>query len=323
MRLTKNCCVGVLWCLALSLMLTGCRRSARAIVQKIVSPYTTKRSLAAFTDPIPNPPITIWIHGTRFIRKFNTTSNPQLTLAADLPTHAYAYQIAHMLAEAAPTEFPLEGFYGFEWSGGISNQDRITAAHALYTALRALVAQHRTRWNSYPVIRIISHSHGGNVALNMVNIQEKERPVDPLSIESLIMLACPVQNNTMHLTQNTMFQAIYSLYSSLDMVQVIAPQKFYGILPFSYRKFPKHPTIIQAKVRMNGHSVFHTEFTSKRFFKILPIIFDQLRMLSKTVTDDLKKQHILLRINTRGQNIRSYKGKKIELALTQNQAPPQ
>lgn len=317
---TKNNLIGVLWCFSAFLILTSCQHRTRSIVQKIVSPYTVKKNLENQSVNLNHPPITIWIHGTRFIRKLSHASTPQLTAACQLPHHAYAYQIGCMLQESAPLEFPLSGFYAFEWSGGISNQNRIAAAQALYSGLQDIVTKYKKKWDHYPVIRIISHSHGGNVALNMVHMQEKDSPHTPLIIESLIILACPVQNNTMHLTQNSMFQSIYSLYSSLDVVQVIAPQKFYGILPFSYRKFPKHSTILQAKVRMNGHSIFHNEFTSKRFFKILPTIFDQLRTLNTMITDDFKKQHILLRINTRGQNIRPYKRKHTPTPK-HNQAP--
>ena len=38
------------------------------------------------------------------------------------------------------------------------------------------------------------------------------------------MMACPVQAKTMECIKDPMFKRIYSLYSSLDFVQILAPQ---------------------------------------------------------------------------------------------------
>jgi len=54
-----------------------------------------------------------------------------------------------------------------------------------------------------PKVTLISHSHGGNVALNLAAIAEKE---SPLSIERLILLACPVQQETAALVDAPMFK---------------------------------------------------------------------------------------------------------------------
>src|SRR5690606_21498756 len=114
---------------------------------------------------------------------------------------------------------------------------------------------------------IIAHSHGGNLALHMAKIRTAP---SPLTVKSLILLACPVQEKTMHLIDTPMFQRIYSLYSSFDLVQVLAPQlrrsdltkpyfakaskgtqkkRGYKIPSFSSRLFPQHPHVIQAKIK--------------------------------------------------------------------------
>lgn len=314
MKLKNELLIGLLWCILAPFLLPCCTHRSRVIAKKIALPYSTKGT--AIRLPLAGPPpITIWIHGTRFRPPFDNLLIKKgiLRNASILKKRSYTYQIATILDEADPTIFPLETFYSFTWSGGISNQERLLAAQLLYTQLQHIIAEYMQKWEVYPVIRMISHSHGGNVALNMVKIEEQTKPLHPLIIDTFIMLACPVQNNTMHLTQNSMFHSIYSLYSSLDMVQVIAPQRFYGMLPFSYRKFPKHANIIQAKIRMNGHAVFHTEFTTKRFFKSLPLIIKTLQSVAQSEEDEWKKQHILLRINTRGKNVRPYHRPRIQV----------
>jgi hypothetical protein len=313
MKLKKKLFVGLLAYFFLPLLLSSCIHRSTILIKKIAYPCYKKKII-----PLPQnqerkspPPITLWIHGTRFI--------PQTITSQLQPYHAMDQNhksifFAKNLDNAHPKLFPRNYFYSFVWSGGLSNHERTQAANTLYQELQKIISTYQDEWNAYPVIRIITHSHGGNVALNMVNTPKKSTDI-PIVIDALIMLACPVQNNTMHLTQNSMFRSIYSLYSSLDMVQVIAPQKFHGILPFSYRKFPTNANIIQAKIRINGYAVFHTEFTHRKFFTILPTIFTTLERLNKE-RHIIAHKDILLRINTRAKNRRPYHRQKEEQEST-------
>ena len=46
-----------------------------------------------------------------------------------------------------------------------------------------------------PIFKLITHSHGGNVALYLAPIAEED-PLNAVTIEELILLACPVQVET-------------------------------------------------------------------------------------------------------------------------------
>ena len=142
-----------------------------------------------------------------------------------------------------------------------------------------------------PTIRIIAHSHGGNVALNMAQAKIQNTK-NPFHIKSLILLACPVQEKTMHLISTPMFERVYSLYSSFDIIQVLAPQfrqlhttnfyrqkrrKYrYKLLPFSARLFPNYSHLTQAKIKVNDFPISHTCFSSKKFVALLPTILHKL-----------------------------------------------
>lgn len=297
-------CVHYGWILLLSFLCGSCGYKTRSITKKIhISSYV--KNTRTFDQYSILPPVNVWIHGTRFVPRplkddfFGGA--PSFKKVGELGLDVYARKIASTLHAINSEQFPLETFYSFVWSGGISAADRLFAADRLYSDLTTLVEEYQKEYGVYPLIRLISHSHGGNVALNLVMIQHEKKPSQSLVIDQLILLACPVQEATMKLARDPMFKTIFSLYSSLDMIQVIAPQHFYGILPFSYRTFPKHSNIVQAKVRIDGHAALHTEFTTLKFFKSLPAVLDALESVSQTVDDEWKRQHVLLRINTRAK----------------------
>src|SRR5690606_24411484 len=123
------------------------------------------------------------------------------------------FSIAKTIVANDPENFSLKEFYVFCWSGHFSRRERKIAAIKLYYDLIKIVETYKRKYHVYPVIRIFAHSHGGNLALHMAKIKS---PLLPLSIQSLILLACPVQEKTIHLIDTPMFQQIYSLYSSLD-----------------------------------------------------------------------------------------------------------
>ena len=254
-----------------------------------------------------HPPITIWIHGTRFIRRplFNTFFKgvPSLKLALDLAPDYYLYQIAKTLNKTAPEIFPMETFYLFGWSGKIRTHVRVQAAEILYREIQRIVAEYRAKYNHYPDIRIIGHSHGGNVALYLA--KNKISPDDDLHIKELILLACPVQENTKKYVADAMFEKTYALYSTLDMVQVIAPQVVYNVhrtkrghlrteLKWNFlsgRCFDNHAQLAQVKIKVNGRALFHTEFSRPKFVGLLPHIIHMINAwdVDYTQTPDTAK----------------------------------
>jgi len=161
---------------------------------------------------------------------------------------------------------------------------------------------------------MITHSHGGNVALYMAKI--KKEFTTPITIDELILLACPVQQKTVNLIKDDLFKQIYSLYSKADLIQVLDPQGIYAIKSklqgkksinkrktplFSKRRFPVQDNLKQAKIRINGRAISHLDFILKTFLRHLSEILAELRK-STVQRPSLKKgrtKEMLIRIPKR------------------------
>lgn len=275
----------------LCLCLFGCIPQPPTIKKKIV---VNPRTVSALRTQVDNdtsdykPPLTIWIHGTHFLpsRLFTHVFNgtPSLKPASEINKRYKAKVIANTLNKYNSAQFPLSTFYIFCWSGKLNADLRERTAHHLYAELKRVVAHYEQTYNCMPRIQIITHSHGGNVALNLAKIKD---PQDTLFvIDTLILLACPVQIRTMSFIDNPMFRRIYSLYSNIDFVQVIAPQLFkkidnsekrsFTFPPFSNRCFPQRHHITQVKMKVNGNALWHNDFVQPKFLKLLPSIICEL-----------------------------------------------
>lgn len=270
----------------LSLLIPSCAH--RNSIKKL----TISQRAMAYHQEYEAPPITIWVHGTRFIRRpifhnfFNGT--PSLRLAQELAPDYYLHKVAKTLCKTAPQHFNPDTFYLFGWSGKLSKSAREHAGAALFDEIQRVIAAYVEKYHTKPFIRIITHSHGGSVALHMANIRGNSMP---FVVDELVLLACPVQKSTQACVEDDMFAHTISLYSSLDMVQVIAPQIIYNVFrtkkgnlksrmgwpPFSKRRFAEHPKLAQVKVKINGRALFHTEFTDQRFAKLLPHIIHVMK----------------------------------------------
>lgn len=250
---------------------------------------TTKKVVVDSDAP---PPITIWVHGTLVFRTpiYHKIFNKQSCLvpAESLPANHHFRLLAETIVEQDPEHFSSKEFYIFSWSGKLQHQERINAAQKLYNDILILVKNYQETYKCYPKITIITHSHGGNVVLNMAKI--KNMPI-PLHIKALILLACPVQDKTMNFINTPMFERVYSLYSSFDIVQILAPQfrrnhsidlttlkrkHHYKIPLFSSRVFPSHQHLTQAKIKINNYPLTHTSFSTQKFVKMLPYILQTL-----------------------------------------------
>ncbi len=258
----------------------------KIIKKKLIVSYANRLRPRSQTHPSP-PPVTIWVHGTRFIRRpMHETffeGATRLRLAKYAPEEYYLRTIAQTLSKNDPLRFPFGTFYLFGWSGKLRATTREDAAKHLYNDLRNLTTAYKKRYQEKPIIRIITHSHGGTVALNLAKVQTSPAP---FHIKELILLACPVQKNTRGYIADPLFEKLYALCSSLDVVQLIAPQIISNIYrtkkghlrskmewpPFSNRCFPGNPKLTQVKIKMNGRALFHHEFNTKPFVKVLPRI---------------------------------------------------
>ncbi len=295
----------------LLISLSGCIHRRHIDRQKLHIDIPTTKTAIIHTNAA--PPITIWVHGTLILytpsyHKIFGKQSCMLSVT-DLPENHHFRIIAQTIAEHAPEYFPIQEFYVFGWSGKLRNKEREITAEKLYQEINVLIEKYKEKYGCMPTIRIIAHSHGGNVALNMARLrpsfakasegfqqgfdgQAKIKSKAPLQIKSLILLACPVQEKTMHLISTPMFQRVYSLYSSFDIIQILAPQfrqlrtanlckpkqrKYhYKFLPFSARLFPTYSHLTQAKVKVNDFPLSHARFSSKNFVALLPTILHKL-----------------------------------------------
>jgi hypothetical protein len=205
------------------------------------------------------------------------------------------YHMLSTLSDAQPEQFPLESLYMFGWSGQLNPAKRLHAAKKLYNALSLVVTEYKQKDGIEPYIQIITHSHGGNVALNLAKINETSDT--SLTIDELILLACPVQHETSQLVESAVFKKIYSLHSHWDILQVIDAQ---GWVPFkqriknlfkrndpdtqisdekkempcffSERHFALNPKLIQANIYYGMRGMLHVEFISATFMQHLPVL---------------------------------------------------
>lgn len=266
------------------------------------------------------PWITVWIHGTQ--PSFDKAPGKRLRAALKRRAHEVFYcksglhpintqpktnrhhEFARLLYEVDPVRFPAAHFYTFGWSGDLSFDVRYQAGKNLYLDLVKLVEEFTHTHGVTPNIRLITHSHGGNVALNLALAQAEYRKRSNLVIDELVLLACPVQERTAFLAQDQLFKKIYSLYSSLDVLQVVDPQGLYknntidnGV--FSKRRFPaSFNKVAQAKIRFNKRAILHIEFLSDRLVRALPCIITKLDKWHQATTGDTQIKQICIQNDT-------------------------
>ena len=129
-------------------------------------------------------------------------------------------------------------FYTFGWHGELRNKRRLQAAEQLYETL-ALEKQKLETLTKLPVlINLVTHSHGGNVALYLAPIEEKNK--QDLKIDKLIMFGCPVQRETERFVLSPVFKKIYHVYSNGDTIQVadtISTKDFFSRREFGRGKY--------------------------------------------------------------------------------------
>ncbi len=264
-------------CIAILLTLPGCFVPSRYLMRKnlFIPPSTAvvHPCLCSAEQPLT---ITLWIHGTRLFSRplyheqFN--SQPGLAHIDEINRTGKIHTIAHALIASDPYRFAREHFYIFGWSGQLCFEEREKAAHILHKKIEDLLTKYKAEGLN-PRIRIMGHSHGGNVALNLAQLD------CTFTVDELILLACPVQSKTKHLVKQPLFKQVYALYSALDIVQILDPQGMYkhknkASSLFSKRQFLHQENLAQMKVKINRRAITHSEFAKKHFLKLLPYILD-------------------------------------------------
>lgn len=273
--------------------------------------------------PTPKRPIvTVFVHGTfhlpimpkraiKFIHNFIDTfifAQKGLHKASSLEEH-YAhtwtkkfhnYHMAKTISQADSERFPFDSFYIFCWSGQLDPHKRFHDARKLHACLKGLVTEYTENYGVEPYIQLITHSHGGNVALNLAQVNDIS--AKSVTIDELILLACPVQHETSGFIRHETFKKVYSLHSHWDIIQVIDAQ---GWIPFkkriknwfsgkaaapaenteecaknscffSERHFERNPKLVQANINYGMRGMFHVEFISESFMQQLPALLKSI-----------------------------------------------
>lgn len=146
-------------------------------------------------------------------------------------------------------------YYTFGWNGLLSQKERRLEAIRLYNELSALVHDFAQRGIT-PKIRLLAHSHGGNVCLNLASIYEVlngfahdqasllkmktmmhsldtmklhvkgdekqwyQKPTDQdLTIHELVLIATPIQKETESFSFSPFFKKVVNCYSDNDTIQ--------------------------------------------------------------------------------------------------------
>jgi hypothetical protein len=280
--------------ICLLIVLSSCAHRSCLVRRKV---YIKKASLAS-EKPSPeacqqvDPTLSVWVHGTMFgldaLFKKAFDAKPGIKHLHEMPHHHFLTLRLKALADQCSDFFPYESVYCFCWSGRLNNVEREKTAYCLHKVLVALLDEYQTQHGFIPRIRLVCHSHGANVALNLARINA--HAARKITVDTLILFACPVQCETKELVHDPMFKRIYSLYSPLDWVQVVAPQWACCVynekgsviaskqqwLPLSGRRFSASPTLRQAWVKMNGLALSHSDFSSKKFLRLLPQFLEEM-----------------------------------------------
>lgn len=237
------------------------------------------------------PIVTIWVHGTKLtptiVLKRFFYRIPGMHKASAYDTQYHKRSIVDLLCKTDANNYQFENFYIFGWNGKLCFNQRKHAAQELYDNIQEIIKEHTNILGVPPFIRIITHSHGGNVALNLAKIQKKKNPI---IIDELILLACPVQHKTKKLIQNDCFKKVYAFYSAGDMFQVIDPQGWYkkgkSNKTFSERRFEHHEKLRQACIKLNGRPLMHIDFIWTSFIQHLPSLCNAIDDFYKTITPE-------------------------------------
>lgn len=193
------------------------------------------------TPPTLPQPITVWVHGSRTSHSYAPILSKQLNelqhrifhvenglnRAADIDPYFYMHHLARTVSQARPEKYPFQTFYLFGWNGELDPISRKAAGIELYNSLKQVVTLH-THNGIIPPITLFTHSHGGNVVLNMKHAFDMDS--NPLHIDKAIFIACPVQQETKEFVSCPLFKDLHSYHSDSDVLQRIDPQRMHPLM---------------------------------------------------------------------------------------------
>ena len=164
-------------------------------------------------------------------------------------------------------------------------------------------------------IRLVTHSHGGNVALCLLNMIDENK--SPIVIDELVLMGCPIQKVTEDYAHAQCVKKIYNLYSEGDDVQKSDPQ---GLYPETYQKITtnilnnirllsgrtfdtEQDNLWQAEITLDGKDMGHMDFITPLFLLSLAQIILEIDThdsgkicLNAITTDEKPIEHINLMV---------------------------
>lgn len=166
-------------------------------------------------------------------------------LAKGMTANANAY-VYNEMSRLVGSAYEHTHFYTYGWSGLFSRRQRYEEAEALLCDMYTLTEKYKRRGIT-PKIRLIGYSHGGNVSLNIAAIHREKYPTMDISVDELILVGMPVQEETDVLTESPIFKKVYHFYSRLDRIQPLDPFSMHRL--FSGQKFKdRHSFKVPSKV---------------------------------------------------------------------------
>lgn len=222
------------------------------------------------------PSITIYVHGsqnaTKLLPKDIWYCGQGLHHISKLPKASLFVQDALLLQKGNSNLFDFEHYYTFGWSGKVNFDVRKKAGYDLFEAVQSLLMKYADQYGHYPTVRIITNSHGGNIALHMVEHLPFFKG-EKIALE-LIMLACPVQKVTETLINHSGITRSYVLYSTFDLIQKLDFYTYEGKRYFPARTFASTASnCSQILVKVNGKRLTHTDFCHS-IMRHIPEIID-------------------------------------------------
>lgn len=244
------------------------------------------------------PRLNVWVHGTTIraavpvkLAKFHYST--KFMHSSELVANRGACPRAEVLAKSDPENFPLDSFYLFRWSGLLNHKERQTVSYDLYQALMDKIAEIYSQTGKYPFVTVITHSHGGNIALNLAQINELMG--GNLQIDRLILLACPVQQGTAKFVDSAIFGKVYAFYSTNDMIQVMALQRFLQPAARKFSKLNCGKKVLHVKTSWKKYGLLHNDFKGLNFLAKLPGALQQIEQdIAQQEWDFSKDYHLQL-----------------------------
>ncbi|HAU30287.1 TPA: hypothetical protein DCW54_01495 [Candidatus Dependentiae bacterium] len=163
----------------------------------------------------------------------------------------------------------------FGWSGAINHLQRVQDAKELFEELSQYVKQKKETFPNLKV-RLVTYSHGSNIALNLEYWRDKSKEELPFQIDELIMLGTPVIVESEDYIYSPLFKNIYSIYSRHDMASILDLFSTRGTFPRRrfhkkhHESFPPNFKQVEIELTLTAKNNLHQPNNSNRTIEKSP-----------------------------------------------------